>query len=131
MAWFSIIPIIGSLLDKLLPDSDARNKAKAELAILHAKGDLDTMLKQMEINLEEGKHASIFVAGWRPFIGWVCGVAFGYHFLLQPTIVFIAAAMGNPIDLPVFDMTSLLTVLLGMLGLGGMRTFEKLKGVAK
>jgi hypothetical protein len=74
----------------------------------------------------------VFKGGWRPFIGWVCGSAFAYHFVLQPVIVFVVLAVGVDLPpLPEFDMTSLMTVLMGMLGLGGLRTYEKKQGIAK
>lgn len=131
MSFLSFVPIIGNLLDKIIPDKDAAAKAKAELAVMEQKGELDLMLKQLEVNTEEAKHSSMFVAGWRPFIGWVCGIAFAYHFILAPLIAFIAQLHGVTIDLPAFDMSALTTVLLGMLGLGGLRTYEKFKGVAR
>ena len=88
-------------------------------------------MAQIEINKIEAGHRSLFVAGWRPFVGWTCGIAMLYHFLLQPIIVFGLSAAGLSFDLPTFDMGSLMTVLMGMLGLGGLRTFEKTKGVTK
>lgn len=88
-------------------------------------------LAQIEVNKEEAKHRNIFVSGWRPFIGWICGGALAYHFVLQPVLAFTASALGSPIILPTFDMQSLLTVLMGMLGLGAMRSYEKVYGVAR
>ena len=82
---------------------------------------------QMEVNKVEAGHTSIFVAGWRPFTGWICATALGYHFILQPLLTFIMYTFGNEVVLPTFDMGTLTTVLLGMLGLGGMRSFEKVK----
>ena len=87
---------------------------------------------QLEINKTEAQHRSIFVAGWRPFVGWTCGVALAWHFVLAPFIMFFSAYFGVELPkLPTFDMESLLTVLMGMLGLGGLRTFEKFKGITK
>ena len=87
---------------------------------------------QLEINKAEASHRSIFVAGWRPFVGWTCGVALAWHFVLAPFIIFGSAYAGVPLpELPQFDMSSLLTVLMGMLGLGGLRSFEKVKGLTK
>jgi hypothetical protein len=87
---------------------------------------------QLEINKAEAQHRSIFVAGWRPFVGWTCGVALAWHFVLAPFVIFASAYAGVALpDLPQFDMSSLLTVLMGMLGLGGMRSFEKMKGLTK
>ena len=88
-------------------------------------------LAQLEVNKVEATHKSIFVAGWRPFVGWVCGVAMSYHFIIAPLVQFGFALGGIDQDLPEFDFSQLSTVLMGMLGLGGLRTFEKMKGVAK
>lgn len=79
---------------------------------------------QSEINKMEAKHRTIFVAGWRPFIGWVCGVALAYNFVLRDMLVWYMGAETAP---PALQMEHLMTVLIGMLGLGGMRTFEKFK----
>ena len=79
---------------------------------------------QSEINKLEAKHRTIFVAGWRPFIGWVCGVALAYNFVLRDMLVWYMGAETAP---PALQMEHLMTVLIGMLGLGGMRTFEKFK----
>ena len=87
---------------------------------------------QGEINKIEAQHRTIFVAGWRPFIGWTCGVALCWHFVLAPITIFLCAYIGIAIpELPTFDMGSLMTVLMGMLGLGGLRTYEKQKGLTK
>ena len=88
-------------------------------------------LAQLEINKAEGQHRSIFVAGWRPFIGWTCGFALAYTYVLQPMASFILGQTGYLIQLPEVDMTLMMPVLLGMLGLGGLRTFEKFKKVSK
>jgi|TARA_B110000211_G_scaffold210675_1_gene248944 hypothetical protein len=81
---------------------------------------------QSEINKVEAQSRSVFVAGWRPFIGWVCGVAFAFHYIVMPLL--IAYTDIKPVD---FDTNSLFTVLMGMLGLGGLRTFEKIKDKTK
>ena len=125
----SLVPLASTLIERLIPDKDMAAKAKAKLAEMEQQGELALLLKQLEINAEEAKHTSLFVAGWRPFLGWVCGIAFAYHFVLLPIITLILAASGIPATLPAFDMGTLTTVLFGMLGLGGLRTFEKYKGV--
>ncbi len=81
------------------------------------------------VNQTEAANTSIFVAGWRPWVGWVCGMAFAYTFILQPFCGLIASAVGHPIVLPVLDLSTMMPVLLGMLGLGGMRTYEKVNGI--
>lgn len=124
-------PVTG-LLDKFVEDKDQKNALAHEIATLAEKQAHQAQLAQIEVNKEEAKSRSIFVAGWRPFIGWTCGVALAYHFVLAPIIIFGATVFGVQIpELPVFDMDSLMTVLLGMLGLGGLRTFEKSKGLTK
>ena len=95
--------------------------------------DPQTLIElQAQINEQEAKHRTIFVAGWRPFIGWTCGIALCWHFVLAPITIFLCAYIGVTIpELPTFDMGSLMTVLMGMLGLGGLRTYEKQKGLTK
>lgn len=125
----ALIDVFGDLMQSAFPDSAVREQKRLEyqLKIQETLNQID--LGQMEVNKTEAAHGSIFVAGWRPFIGWVCGVAFAYHFILQPFLAFIFAVAGKTIAMPVFDMDALFTVLMGMLGLGAMRTAEKVKGV--
>lgn len=126
MDWLGLGTLVASIIDKIIPDKDARERAKAELALLDLQSEYENMKGQLEVNKAEAEHDSIFVSGWRPFIGWVCGISFAYHFVVVPIIAFVGG-----VPLPVFDTNNLLTVLLGMLGLGGMRSFEKMKGVAR
>ena len=124
-------PVTG-LLDKFIPDADEKAKLAHEIATLATKQAHEISLAQIEVNKAEAASGSVFKGGWRPFIGWTCGVAFAYHFVIQPLLVFGVAISGVTVpDLPAFDMGSLLTVLGGLLGLGSLRTFEKYKGVAK
>ena len=115
------------ILDKFVPDPEARARAEGELRASLMEWDRG----QMTVNTAEAGHRSLFVAGWRPWIGWVCGIAFAWHFVAQPLFLFGLAMTGKMVPLPAFDMTSLLTVMMGMLGLGGLRTFEKMKGLTK
>lgn len=131
-----LIPVLGNLLDRILPDPKASAEAKLEVMRMAQAGELaqlDADLKlatgQMEINKVEAASQSLFVAGWRPAIGWVCGAAFAFKFILGPAAVVAMAMSGHPITLPVFDFTEMSTILLAMLGLGGLRTVEKVKGV--
>lgn len=80
---------------------------------------------QTDVNLVEARHPNIFVAGWRPFIGWVCGVAIAYNFVLNPLIIWISKLYGSQVVPPVLDVGSLMTLVLSLLGLGGMRSYEK------
>jgi hypothetical protein len=127
---FGIDDLIASglkVLDKFIPDPEEKAKAEAELRNSFQQWDQ----QQTEVNKVEAAHRSIFVAGWRPFIGWICGSAFALHFVLFPVMNFILAASGKEIINLSFDMNALMTVLVGMLGLGGLRTYEKMKGVTK
>jgi hypothetical protein len=127
-----LIGPIAGLLGRFIPDETERQKLAHEIATLTQKQAHEIALAQIEVNKIEAASNSAFKSGWRPFIGWVCGVAFAYHFVLQPLLVFILTYMGHPVPaLPAFDMASLMTVLGGLLGLGGLRTFEKYKGITK
>jgi len=124
-------PVTG-LLDKVIEDKDQKAQLAHEIATMSDNHAQQALMGQLEINKAEAASGSLFKGGWRPFIGWVCGVAFAYHFVLQPLIVFGVSAAGVDIpELPEFDMGSLMTVMMGMLGLGGMRSIEKLKKIEK
>lgn len=125
------------LIDRFFPDAKAADAAKLELLKMQQTGDLAQLnadlqlsLGQIEVNKVEAASTDLFTSGWRPFVGWTCGAAFAYKFVLAPFIVLGLTAAGHPISLPVLDFTEMSTILLGMLGLGAMRTTEKIKGVA-
>lgn len=137
-AWTLLIEPVSRLLDQLIPDPEARAKAQAELLKTEREAELEALRiaasadqAQAEINRQEAAHPELFVAGWRPFIGWVCGVALAYHFIVQPLAAFAIANAGAPVRLPAFDMETLSTLLLGLLGLGSLRTIEKIRGAAR
>lgn len=120
------------IIGKFVEDKDQKNKLAHEIATMAEKHALEMAKGQMAINAEEAKSRNVFVSGWRPFIGWCCGVALFAHFLLFPSADVISAYLGyEPVSYPAFDMDSLMTILLGMLGLGGMRSFEKYKKLTK
>ena len=124
-------PVTG-LLDKFIEDKDQKNKLAHEIATMAEKQMHEANMGQIEINKAEAQHRSIFVAGWRPFLGWGLAFAMIWHFVFAPMIIFGFAYAGMEAPyLPTFDMDSLMTVLLGMLGLGGLRTVEKVKGLTK
>jgi Holin of 3TMs, for gene-transfer release len=128
----ALIGPVTALLDKVIPDAGERARLAHEIATMAERQAHEIALAQIEVNKEEAKSDNVFKSGWRPFIGWVCGAAFAYHFVGQPVIMFVLAYFGLPApELPEFDMMSLMTVLGGLLGLGGLRTFEKYKGVTK
>jgi hypothetical protein len=120
-----------TLITRIFPDPAQADAAKLELLKLQQSGELASMTAQTDINKEEAKNASILVSGWRPFVGWVCGSAFALHFLLIPIANFMLVANEHKEVVLAFDMQTLLTLLMGLLGLGGMRTYEKVQGVTK
>lgn len=122
---------IGSkLIDKLFPNPKEKADALMRLEELRQTGDLAVIAGQVEINKVEAASASLFVSGWRPFVGWVCGSALAFNLVLAPMIVWGAGLTGRNVPMPVVQQELLGTLLIGMLGLGGMRTVEKLNGVA-
>ena len=124
-------PVTG-LLDKFIPDADEKARIAHELATMSEKHAQQLALAQIEVNKAEAASGSIFKGGWRPAVGWVCAIAFAYHFIIKDLVVFVCAASGVELpDLPEFDMGTLLTVLGGMLGIGSLRTYEKQKGLTK
>jgi hypothetical protein len=123
----TITSVAGKVLDKFVQDKDLKAKLDHELNMAFHEANL----AQTEINKVEAASQNMFVAGWRPFVGWTCGVALMYHFLLLPLLHFILRATGNEKEEGRFDFSHLSTILMGMLGLGGLRTYEKLRGVSR
>ncbi len=116
------------IIKRVWPDKAEQQKALLELKKLEQQGEL----AQLAVNLQEAKHESLFVAGWRPFIGWVCGLAFAYTFIAQPIMAFFAIILGADLaGLPELELGTMMPVLMGMLGLGWLRTQEKREGVNK
>lgn len=113
--------IIKPILDKWIPD--AQQRVEAEQALWKAQQDVT--IAQIEVNKIEAGSQSIFVAGWRPAVGWMCCIAYGYHFILQQFLAFVLAAFGHSVALPPLDISELGILLFGMLGLGAMRSFDK------
>ena len=121
------------IIERLWPDPTQQNDAKLKLLELQQTGELakltaDTDLAKAQALIDEAEahSTSMFIAGWRPAVGWVCAVAFAYHYILQPLLAFILAVCNIQIILPAFDSVNMMTVLMGMLGLGAYRTVEKL-----
>ena len=124
-------PVTG-LLDKFIEDKDQKARLAHVVATMAQNHAQELAKGQLEINKMEAQHRSIFVAGWRPFLGWGLSFAMIWHFVLAPITIFGFSYAGvEAPELPAFDMDSLMTVLLGMLGLGGLRTVEKVKGLTK
>lgn len=118
------IGLVGKFVDKFVPDKDLAKKLKANAASQEFSGELSLLVGQLEINKVEAAHKSLFVAGWRPFVGWVCGVGLLYNVLVQPIF-------DIWVDMPEINPDLLYPVLLGMLGMSGLRTYEKFKGVQR
>jgi hypothetical protein len=125
----SVIGVAGKVLDKFIEDKDLKTKLEAELKTQIVSLDL----AQANTNLEQAKHPSIFVAGARPSIMWICAFGLGWQFVFQPIAVWVLAMSGSDslILLPDIKTDGLLTLTLSMLGLGGMRSFEKSKGIQR
>lgn len=128
-----LLPLLGPIIDKLtgfIPDPEAKEKAKAEAMAQVIAAAQAADQAQNEVNKTEAASSSVFVAGWRPAIGWVCGAALAFQYLARPLMMGIASATHmQGFDLPGLD-DNLWQLMLGMLGMGGLRTFEKVKGVA-
>ena len=128
----TLVGPVSNILDKFVEDKDQKAKLAHEIATMSDRHAQEIALAQISVNAAEAASGSLFKGGWRPCVGWVCAIAFFYHFVGQPLIIFIVALAGAEIpDLPEFDMGTLLTVLGGMLGICGLRTYEKQKGVTK
>lgn len=135
--WGALVSMLPGLLDKIIPDpaaaADAKLKAielaqRGELAALDA--DLRLMLAQTEINKAEAS-TDLFRGGWRPACGWVCAAGLAYTFLLRPVLPWLASLAGADVQaMPEIDTDTLMVLLTGMLGLGGLRTVERIKGKA-
>ncbi len=124
-------PILDGVL-RLIPDKNERARAKEAFEAQMLAAMTGIVQGQLQINQKEAEHGSVFVAGWRPAIGWICGAGIAWNFVIQPLISWAGFLYG--VDLsgaPTLDIGDLLTLLLGMLGLGGMRTYEKRLGVAR
>ena len=133
----ALIPAVLAVLDKVLPDPQAAADAKLKALEMAQRGDLAAIdadvrlaLGQMEVNKTEAG-TDLFRGGWRPGAGWCCVAGLGYQYILQPVLPWIVSACGGSVPpLPPIDADSLMALLFGMLGLGGLRTAERIKGRA-
>jgi hypothetical protein len=123
----SIIGVAGKVLDKFVEDKDLKRKLESEL-----KSQIISLdLAQAQTNLEQAKHSSVFIAGARPAIMWICAFGLGWQFVFQPVAAWIIIVSGSEMMLPVFETEGLMPLTLSLLGLGGMRSFEKYKGIQR
>ena len=118
---------VGTVIDDLHFSGEEKEKLKLQMKEIDAK----LKEKQLDINKAEASHRSVFVSGWRPFLGWVAGLSIGYVYLFQPILDMILQMFGVEVDWVVLDLGQLMPLVLGMLGLGGLRSFEKAKGLTK
>ena len=123
--------MIGTVIDRIIPDKNGANKAKQEIEKTLIDNAVQLNLAQAETNKIEASHRSVWVAGWRPCLGWVAAFGFAWLFVLSPLLQWILAITGTDIPMPQFQTDVLLELTLAMLGLSGLRTFEKLKGLTK
>lgn len=129
-------PIL-KIIDKIIPDPAAKAAAQFEAMKLAQSGEfkeidaqLQRDLAQIDVNKTEAESPDFFRSGWRPFVGWICGIGLGVQFLVGPLATWVAGLAGHPLAFPALDMGTLMTLLAGMLGLGTLRTAEKIKGAA-
>lgn len=118
----SVADLAKTVVSRIWPDKTAEEQAQLAASLMLIQGQLD-------VNKAEAANASMFVAGWRPFVGWVCGLGFAVQFVFGPLGEWGAAIVGHPVKFPPMDLGTMMPLLLGMLGLGGMRTAEKIQGV--
>lgn len=139
MIWDKIIGTVLEVIDKAIPDPTEKAAAKLRLLELEQNGhlavlkaDTDALLAQLNVNAIEAASSDKFVSRWRPAFGWMGVAALGYTYLFRPVFPWLLTALGAPSvpDLPPVDMGELWPIIMGMLGIGGFRTYEKVKGVA-
>ena len=128
----TLIGPVTSIIDKIVPDKDQAAKLAHEIATMSERMANEQMLAQLEVNKAEAASGSLFKGGWRPAIGWICGLALFWSFILQPFLVFFLLVFGVDLPpLPEIGTADLMPILLGMLGLGGLRSYEKIQKVTK
>ena len=127
----ALLPALGTLIDRLIPDRAAAEKAKTEMEQQLVTAANAAAMAQVEVNKVEAAHSSVFVAGWRPSIGWVCAAGLAWAFVVAPVASWALMVLGVKAELPAIQFDHLFELVLAMLGIGGLRTFEKLRGVAR
>lgn len=124
----AIVGLVTTIIGRIWPDKSESQKLQFAKELQQALIESDLAKGQMEINKAEAANDNLFVSGWRPWIGWVCGLAFAWQYVVCPVLTFLIVAAGYPAPImPELGIEAMMPVLLGMLGLGGLRTYEKLK----
>jgi hypothetical protein len=126
-----LIGEVGDLIRQWQDGKISKDELAFKIRTFEAANEQAIKIAQIELNKEEAKHKSVFISGWRPFLGWCMALGFAMNFVIGPLLSFLLASAGVPVGFPVIDVATFMPVLLGMLGLGGFRTFEKTKGVAR
>lgn len=119
----AVADLASNLIGRFFPDKTEQERAQLAATLQIIQGQLDA-------NKAEASNPTLFVSGWRPFIGWVCGLGCAWNWIGLPVAVFLSHYLGKPVDLRPADLSEMMPLLLGMLGLGGLRTYEKVAGVA-
>ena len=127
----AILPLVSTVLDRVIPDNNAKEKAKQEIEKTLIANATQISLAQAETNKIEAAHRSVWVAGWRPCLGWISALSFLFMFILQPLAQWVCALLGITVTLPDFKTDVLIELTFAMLGLAGLRTYEKQKGLTK
>ena len=125
-----LTPIVSKVLD-LIPDPNAKARAEAEMQAELLKYAAEQSAQQSEVNKVEAANSNVFVAGWRPAIGWTCAMAFMFMYVVAPLATWMAAFFNHIVPIPQFDTNALMSLTTGMLGLGAMRSFDKKQGTSK
>lgn len=120
-----VIAAIIGLVSNIVGGLTQTQKEKIALELQANQALMDMMAAQSAINEKEASSESVFVAGWRPFIGWVCGISFAWQYVGLPILLFLESSFGHTITVPAFDFGTMSTVLMGMLGLGALRSYDK------
>lgn len=122
---------ISALLSRVIPDKSERDRLAHEISTMAEVQAHQQIMAQVEVNKVEAAHRSLYVAGWRPFIGWSCGIAMAFNYIGVPVIETGSVLYGTPLSIDPLDLEVMMPVLLGMLGLGGMRSYEKRNKVSR
>jgi hypothetical protein len=127
----ALIGPVSAILDKVIPDTNLKEKLSHEIATMAERHTQEQVMAQIEVNKIEAAHNSMFVAGWRPALGWICALGMAGNFLIIPFVNMALELFETGVEIPLIALSEMMPVLMGMLGLGAMRTFEKTKGVSR
>ena len=127
----ALIGPVAGLLDKFIEDKDTKNALAHEISTMAERHAQELAKGQLEVNKVEAASQSMFVAGWRPAVGWVCVLGMASNFIIIPMANFGLALAESGVTIPLIDTSTMMPVLMGMLGLGAIRSVEKVRGVSR